>query len=72
LSENLVFHFLEKLVGCLQQINASEGIVKTSYVLIDYENLQPKNLEKLAEFGFIVIVFGVVRGGGDYAKAAGG
>lgn len=31
--------------------------MKTSYVLIDYENIQPKNIEKLAEFGFKVMVF---------------
>lgn len=31
--------------------------MKTNYVLIDFENIQPKNLEKLAEFGFKVVVF---------------
>ena len=31
--------------------------MKTNYVLIDFENVQPKNLEALKGHGFKVIVF---------------
>lgn len=31
--------------------------MKTNYVLIDFENIQPQSLEKLAQFGFKVVVF---------------
>jgi|TARA_Y100001973_G_C5169084_1_gene317934 hypothetical protein len=36
---------------------SEEVFVKTNYVLIDFENVQPKNLELLKGHGFKVIVF---------------